>query len=278
MNRLPLNKRVQILTMLCEGSSMHSIARVVDVSRDSVAKLLVDAGFACQAFHDQTVRGLKNRQVECDEIWSFCYSKSKNTPKESDTAGSIWTWTALDVDSRLIVSWHVGKRTREHGYVFMDDLASRVDGRTRIATDGLRAYADAVNMSFGRDTDYAQLVKVYGDDIKGYKGRPSDCVGIYKAAISGKPTHFSTSYVERQNLTMRQSMRRFSRKTLAFSKKLENHCHALALYFVFYNFVRMHGSLRMTPAMAAGLTDKLWDMADIVNMVDEREARLKLSN
>ncbi len=258
---------------------MRSVARVADISPDTVAKLLVDSGHACSAFHDRTTRGLKCKHIEADEIWSFCYSKAKNTPDGSDTAGSIWTWTALDVDSRLIVSWLVGKRTIEHAYVFMDDIASRIDGRASITTDGLRAYADAVNMSFGRDINYGQLVKVYGEDLgEDYKGRKSDCVGIYKTAISGKPTHFSTSYVERHNLTMRQSMRRFSRKTLAFSKKLENHCHALALYFVFYNFARMHKSLRMTPAMAAGLTDKVWEMADIVNLTDERLEKVERSN
>ncbi len=275
MNKLPPEKRVQILSMLCEGSSMRSIARVAGVSFNTVDKLLQDAGAACVAFHDETVRDVAAKRVQCDEIWSFCYAKAKNLPGAKNApfgAGDIWTWTALDADSKLIISWLVGGRDAEYAHEFMQDVASRLANRIQLTTDGHGPYLRAVEGAFGADVDFAQLVKLYGqapDAEKRYS--PPVCVGAKKETFNGRPAkrHISTSYVERQNLTMRMSMRRFTRLTNAFSKRIINHCHALALYFVWYNFVRIHSSLRVTPAMAAGVTERLWDMTDIVKLIDD---------
>ena len=274
MNKLPLEKRVQILSMLCEGSSMRSISRVMGVSFNTVDKLLQDAGAACVAFHDETVRGVQAERVQCDEIWSFCYAKAKNLPSAKNApfgAGDIWTWTALDADSKLIVSWLVGGRDAEYAKEFMQDVASRLANRVQLTTDGFKPYLQAVEGAFGVDVDFAQLVKLYGkapDAEKRYS--PPVCVGAKKETFNGSPDkrHISTSYVERQNLTMRISMRRFTRLTNAFSKRIINHYHALALYFVWYNFVRIHKTLRTTPAMAAGVTGRLWGMEDIVALID----------
>lgn len=275
MNKLPLAKRVQILSMLCEGSSMRSISRVADVSINTVSKLLVDAGKACATFHDDTVRGVTSKRIQCDEIWSFTYAKAKNvaTAKAApEEAGDTWTWTALDADSKLIVSWLVGGRDSEYAMAFMDDLRSRLANRVQLTTDGHRAYLEAVEGAFGGDVDYAMLVKLYGAAPESFKGRysPAECIGARKDRIEGNPdkAHVSTSYVERQNLTMRMHMRRFTRLTNAFSKKFENHVHMVALYTVWYNFVKMHKTLRMTPAMAAGVTDRLWSMEDVAALVE----------
>lgn len=261
---------------------MRAISRVVGCSINTVTKLLVDAGNTCAEFHDQMVRGLTARRVQCDEIWSFCYSKQKNTPDhKKDEAGDVWTWTAIDADSKLICGWMVGDRNAETASFFMQDLASRLAGRVQLTTDGHKAYLVAVEGAFGADIDYGMLVKMYGTPPEAEKRySPPEIVACAKSVITGKPDskHISTSYVERQNLTMRMSMRRFTRLTNGFSKKLENHCHALALYFVYYNFVRIHKSLRVTPAMEAGLVASPMDLEDIVRMIDEREARLQESN
>ena len=256
---------------------MRSISRVVGVSFNTVAKLLTEAGTACAAFHDETVRNVKASRIQCDEIWSFCYAKAKNvaTAKRLDLAyGDVWTWTAIDADSKLIVSWLVGGRDSDYALGFMDDLANRLDTRVQLTTDGHKAYLEAVEGAFGADIDYAMLVKIYGAGPDSTKGRysPAECIGARRRAVEGDPDpkHISTSYTERHNLTMRMSMRRFTRLTNAFSKKIENHCHALALYFVWYNFVRIHKSLRVTPAMAAGVTDTLRDMEWIVSLIDEQ--------
>lgn len=275
MNKLSFAKRVQILSMLCEGSSMRSISRVADVSINTVAKLLVDAGKACATFHDETVRGVTSKRIQCDEIWSFTYAKAKNvaTAKAApEEAGDTWTWTALDADSKLIVSWLVGGRDGEYAMAFMDDLRSRLANRVQLTTDGHKAYLEAVEGAFGGDIDYAMLVKLYGAAPESFKGRysPAECIGARKDRIEGTPDkeHVSTSYVERQNLTMRMHMRRFTRLTNAFSKKFENHAHMVALYTVWYNFVKMHKTLRMTPAMAAGVTDRLWSMEDVAAIIE----------
>ncbi len=262
---------------------MRSISRVTDVSINTVTKLLVDAGEASASFHDRTVRDLATRKVQCDEIWSFCYAKRKNVeyakaaPAE---AGNVWTWTGIDADSKLIVSWHVSP-VRDSGAAIeiMDDLRERLANRVQITTDGLKSYLEAVEVAFGGDVDYAQLVKLYGDAPKEDQRRysPVECVGFVKQEVSGNPDweHISTSYVERQNLTMRMGMRRFTRLTNAFSKKLENHCHMLALYFVHYNFCRPHTTLtkrnhgyKTTPAMAAGLTDHAYNIDWLVDLVN----------
>lgn len=278
MNKLDTKTRAQILNMLVEGSSMRSIARVVDVSFNTVAKLLEEAGAVCDTFHADHVRGVQAKRVQCDEIWSFCYAKEKNvaTAKAApDGAGDVWTWTAIDGDSKLIVSWLAGGRDGEYAQAFMNDVASRLATRVQMTTDGHKAYLEAVEGAFGADIDYAQLIKMFGAVPESAKGRysPAECTGIKKVKVEGKPDekHISTSYVERQNLTMRMSMRRFTRLTNGFSKKLENHCHALALYFVHYNFMRIHKTLRVTPAMAAGLTDRVWDWSGIIAILDAQQ-------
>ena len=279
MNKLPLKTRVQILSMLCEGSSMPSISRVADVSINTVSKLLVDAGTFCAALHDREVRNVKSKRVQCDEIWSFTAAKQKNvaTMKNAvDGAGDTWTWTALDSDSKLIVSWLVGGRDGEYAMAFMQDVQDRLANRVQLTTDGHKAYLNAVEETFGADIDYAMLVKQYGEP----EGRavpqerrysPAVCTGAKKTRIEGKPDmdHVSTSHVERQNLTMRMQMRRFTRLTNAFSKKFENHVHMVALYTVWYNFIRVHKTLKMSPAVAASVSKTLWSMEDLCRMMDD---------
>lgn len=278
MNKLPLQTRVQILAMLCEGSSMRSISRITGVSINTVTKLLTDAGEACLALHDEKVRGVQSARVQCDEIWSFCYAKQRNvkTAKAApEGAGDVWTWTALDADSKLMISYFVGDRSGESVLILADDLRSRLSSeRVQITTDGHHAYLRAIEEAFGADIDYATLEKVYRTDPAARAGRysPPVCIGAKKRVIEGDPdqTKISTSYVERSNLSIRMQNRRFTRLTNAFSKKFQNHVHALALYFAFYNFCRIHKTLRVTPAMQAGLTDRVWDMADIIAVIDER--------
>jgi IS1 family transposase len=274
MNKLPTSKRVQILSMLCEGSSMRSISRVCDVSINTVSKMLEDAGSACMAFHDATVRNVKSKRVQVDEIWSFCAAKQKNVPnmkKPIDRAGDVWTWTALDADSKMIVQWYVGDRDGQTAKFFIDDLASRLATRVQLTTDGHKPYLEAIEGAFGADVDYAMLQKIYGASSEGQKRySPAECIGITTKIIEGKPDpkHISTSYVERQNLTMRMHMRRFTRLTNGFSKKFDSHVNMVALYTVFYNFTKIHKTLKVTPAMAAGLTSKLMSMEDIVALMD----------
>ncbi len=278
MNKLDTHKRVMILNMLVEGMSMRSISRTVGVSINTVSKLLVEAGEACAAYHDETVHNVNAQRVQCDEIWSFVYAKDKNvkTAKAApDGAGDVWTWTAIDADSKMILSYKVGDRSAATAIEFMDDLCARLANRVQLTTDGHKAYLEAVEGAFGGDIDYAMLIKLYGDlggKSADRKYSPAECTGIKKRSIEGNPdkTHVSTSCVERQNLTMRMGMRRFTRLTNAFSKKLENHLHMLSLYFVHYNFVRVHKSLPMTPAMAAGVCDTLHDMEWIVSLIDAR--------
>jgi IS1 family transposase len=262
---------------------MRSISRVADVSINTVTKLLESAGEACVVAHDELVRNVTSRRGQCDEIWSFCYAKEKNvaTAKAAtDGAGDVWTWTALDADSKMILSYWVGDRSGMSAIALMDDLRSRLDNRVQITTDGHKAYLEAVEGAFGGDVDYAMLIKLYGESA-GTTGQhrysPAECTGIKKKAVEGNPNmkDVSTSYVERQNLNMRMGIRRFTRLTNAFSKKLENHCHALALYFMFYNFVRIHRTLKMSPAMASGVADKLWSMEDIVALIDVRQEPAK---
>jgi IS1 family transposase len=278
MNKLPIATRAQILSMLCEGSSMRSISRVCDVSINTVSKLLEDAGEVCAAFHDEHVRDVVAKRIQCDEIWAFTHCKEKKVATAKappPAAGDTWTWTAICADSKLIVSWLVGGRDSGYAIEFMDDLRSRFANRVQLTTDGHKSYLEAVEGAFGGDVDYAQLVKLYGPTSDSAKGRysPAECTGIKKTPIEGKPDqrHISTSFVERQNLSMRMGMRRFTRLTNAFSKKVENHIHALALYFVHYNWMRIHKTLRVTPAMAAGLTGKLMGWENIIAIMDAKE-------
>jgi IS1 family transposase len=279
MNKLPLTTRVQILSMLVKGSSMRSINRITGASINTVSKLLVDAGNACQAFHDEKVRGVTAKRIQAEEIWAFCYAKQANVPGAKNApadAGDVWTWTGIEAQTKLIVSWLVGGRDGEYAMAFMDDMRSRLVNRVQLTTDGHKSYLEAVEGAFGDDIDYAMLIKLYGEAPEASKGRysPANCIGARKEKITGDPDrkHVSTSYAERQNLSMRMGMRRFTRLTNAFSKKLENHCHALALYFVHYNWMRIHTTLRVTPAMEAGLATRLWSWEDIIERMDKAEA------
>lgn len=275
MNRLTTAKRKAVIAALTEGSSIRSTVRMAGVAKNTVTKLLVDIGQACEAFHNERVRGLRCRRVECDEIWAFVYCKAKTVPftKNRDIGhGDAWTWTAIDPDSKLIVSYLLGLRTQDDAVTFMDDLSSRVIDIGQLTTDGFGAYPEAVRMAFGKSIDYAQLIKKFDGEQPSLSTRysPAVCVGCEKRSVIGfpNPKHISTSIVERSNLTMRMQMRRFTRLTNGFSKKMENLRYALALHFVHYNFCRIHQSLRMTPAMKAGLTSQLYEIEDIIGLLD----------
>jgi IS1 family transposase len=280
MNKLDAATRAQILHLLCEGQSIRAITRVTGASKNTVIKLLVDAGKACMAFHDANVQDVKAKRVQVDEIWSFTYAKQKNVASAKaapDGAGDTWTWTAIDADSKLIVSYFVGGRDSDCAICFMDDLRSRLANRVQLTSDGHKAYLEAVEGAFGGDIDYAMLIKMYGPSTESAKGRysPAECTGAKKTRIEGSPemAHVSTSYAERQNKTMRMHMRRFTRLTDGFSKKVENHAYAVALHMMYYNFVRLHTTLRTTPAMAAGITPRLWEIGDIVKLVEDAEVK-----
>lgn len=276
MNRLPLSKRVQIINLLVEGVSLRAISRIADVSINTVTKLLIDVGKCCMNFHDSTINKIVAERIECDEIWSFVYSKDKNTPVEfkGTGIGDVWTWVGIDAKTRLVVSWYVGNRDAYSAYEFMKDIKSRLKTRVQLTTDGLKVYLEAVPDAFGSRIDYGQLVKIYGrnSDNEGCESedRRIRYQGAEKRSILGNPNHkyITTSHVERQNLTMRMHMRRFTRKTNAFSKKLENHCYAIALHFVYYNFVKIHKTLRVTPAMESGITKNLMTIEDIVRLIE----------
>ena len=283
MRKISTAKRVQILEMLVEGMSMRGASRVAKVSINTVTKLMVEAGEACAAYHDETVRNVTAERVQCDEIWAFCYAKDKNVARAKSAprgAGDVWTWTALDSDSKLILSYEVGDRSGATAIEFMDDLRSRLANRVQLTTDGHKAYLEAVEGAFGGDVDYAQLIKLYGEPTgqKGHERKysPSECTGTRKRLVEGNPDPraVSTSYIERNNLTMRMGMRRFTRLTNAFSKKLGNHLLMLSLYFVHYNFCRQHKSLGgVSPAMAAGVSKTLRDMEWIVSLIDARAVK-----
>ena len=281
MNKLPTAKRAKILNLLIEGMSMRAVSRIEDVSINTVTKLLVDAGHACAKYHDEIVRDVPAARVQCDEIWSFCYAKAKNVLRAKAAppgAGDVWTWTAIDSDSKLIISYEVGDRSSLTALEFMDDLSARLTHRVQLTTDGHSVYLDAVEEAFGADVDYAQLVKLYGESDEGRKRySPAYCLGARKKRVTGEPDPkaISTSHVERHNLTMRMGMRRFTRLTNAFSKKIENHLHMLSLYFVHYNFCRIHKSLRMSPAMAAGISKTLLDVEWVVGLIDATEPKPK---
>ncbi len=274
MNRLDNLKRSQIIHCLVEGNSIRSTVRLTGAAKNTVTKLLVEVGEKCQEFHDKHVRRVSARRVQCDEIWSFVGAKAKNVPEEKKDSGmdDVWTWVAVDADSKLIVSYLCGGRDAGWANDFMKDVASRLTMRVQITSDAHRAYAEAVEGAFGMDVDFAMLIKLYGAPSEKYDTRysPSGLIGTRTATLSGNPDprHISTSFVERQNLTMRMSMRRFTRLTNGFSKKFENHCHSVALHYAYYNFCRVHQSLRVTPAMEAKLTDHVWSIEELLSRLD----------
>ena len=277
-NRLPLETRVPILNMLVEGSSLRWISRVCDVPINTVRIFLIDVGRVCAVFHDEKVRNVRARRVQVNEIWSFTYAKQKNVTKAKAApaeAGDNWTWTAIDVDTNLIISWLVGGRDGDYAMGLMDDLQSRLANRVQLTSDGDNGYLEAVEGASGGDIDYAMLVKLFGPAPDSSKGRysPAECTGIRKTRIEANPDpkYVRTSYAERHNLNMRMQMRRFTRLTTGYSKKIENHIHMVALYTVWYNWIRTHKARRVTPAMAAGLTDKLMDLVEVTRLIDDAE-------
>ena len=280
MNTLPIEKRVQIIQLLVEGCSMRSVERIVGCSINTVTKLLCDVGAACAEYHDKYVRDLNCKRIQCDEIWSFVYAKQRNVPEELKDVfgiGDVYTWTAIDADTKLIAGWLVGTRGSESAKLFVDDLADRLANRVQLTTDGHKAYLEAVEGAFGGGIDYAMLVKLYGDNAKEdqRKYSLSHYKGNIKGVVSGNPEkeHISTSFVERQNLTMRMHMRRFTRLTNGFSKKVDNHMNAVSLHFMYYNFAKIHKSLRVTPAMEAGISDHVWSIEEIARLVPEPIAK-----
>ncbi|OGQ07311.1 MAG: transposase [Deltaproteobacteria bacterium RIFCSPLOWO2_12_FULL_40_28] len=275
MNKLNVKDQVRIVASLVEGNSIRATCRMTGASKNTVVKLLVNLGRACSEYQDKTFKNLNCKHIQCDEIWSFVGMKDKNIPKEKKGIfdyGDVWTWTALCADTKLIPCWYVGDRSAEAGYHFMNDLAGRLANKVQLTTDGHKAYLEAVEGAFGNDVDYAQLQKIYGTVKKEGETRysPAQCMGARKAVITGNPAHehTSTSYIERSNLTMRMHMRRFTRLTNAFSKKLENHEAAIAIHFMYYNFARIHQTLRVTPAMEAGISEHVWGLDEIVKLLD----------
>jgi IS1 family transposase len=274
MNKLSTEERKQIVAALVEGNSLRAISRMTGASRNTLNKLLVDLGTACSAYQDKVLRGLKCKRVQCDEIWSFVGCKEKNVTEENAGKGygDAWTWVAMDADTKLVPCWMVGTRDAGTAYHFIHDLAERLANRVQLTTDGHKAYLGAVEDAFGSQIDYAMLIKIYGNTPEGGEVRysPAQCMGARKAVISGQPErkHVSTSFIERQNLTMRMQMRRFTRLTNGFSKKLENHEHALAIHYMHYNFCRIHQTLRVTPAMEAGISDHVWSVEEIIGLLD----------
>jgi IS1 family transposase len=287
MNQLNTERRAQVVRCLVEGNSIRSTVRMTGAAKNTIVKLLAELGNACLAYQDKNLKNLPCERVQVDEIWSFCYSKQKNVPaahKGELGYGDLWTWTALDADSKLIVSFMVGRRNEQAGLEFIEDLEGRLANRIQLSSDGLKLYVSAVQQAFRGEVDYAIIHKVYNDTtVAPGRYSPAKCCGIEKKDIMGNPdgSHVSTSYVERQNLTMRMSMRRFTRLTNAFSKKAENHLYAVALHFMYYNFCRAHQTLTKaakgyptTPAMASGLTDRVWTVEDIIALLDEKNSSI----
>jgi IS1 family transposase len=279
MNKLNHKARAQVLQMMAEGLALRAITRLTGISRTTLIKLLEDAGRAFSDYQDRALVNLRCKRIQVDEVWAFCYAKQKNVPTAKaapEGAGDIWTWVGLDADTKLAASFYVGGRDGDAAVALMDDLAKRLANRVQLTSDGHKAYLEAVEGAFGADIDYAQLVKLYGPTSESAKGRysPAECTGIKKTPIEGKPDpkYISTSYIERQNLNVRMGNRRMTRLTNAFSKKAANHAHMMAIYFMHYNFVRIHQTLKITPAMAAGVSSKLWEMSDMVAVLEAWEA------
>jgi IS1 family transposase len=281
MNKLAKEDRARILHLLCEGQSIRAITRLTGASKNTVAKLLLDVGRATSAYQDRVFCDLKSKRVQVDEIWTFTYAKEANVARAKaapQDAGDTWTWTAIDADTKLLISWFVGDRSTETAVCFLDDVRNRLAGRVQLTSDGHRPYLEAVNTVFGDEVDYSQLVKIYGHEPGGERRySPPVCIGCRKRKVVGNPdpAHVSTSFAERHNLTMRMHMRRFTRLTNAFSKKVENHVAAVSLHSFYYNFIRIHKTLKTSPAMAAGVTERLWEISDLVEMVESFEVKEK---
>jgi IS1 family transposase len=279
MNRLGNDERIRVVAALVEGNSIRATSRMTGVARNTVTKLLIDLGIACMKFHDEHVRNVRVRRLQCDEIWAYVGAKAKNVSiaKKEIGWGDVWTWVGIDADTKLVVSYLVGGRGADWAMDFMKDAASRINGRVQITTDGHKAYLAAVEEAFGADVDYAQLQKIYGSSLENEtRYSPATCIGCEMKEVSGRPDpkHVSTSYVERQNLTMRMHMRRFTRLTNAFSKKIDNHAYAVALHFMYCNYVRIHSTLRVTPAMEANLCNHAWTIEELLQVMDEMMPRL----
>lgn len=279
MNRLDPQKRAAVVRCLVDGVSIRATVRITGVSKNTITKLLIELGAACLDYQDRTLRNLPCKRIQIDECWAFCYAKAKNVTPEiaarNPNAGDAWTWAAIDADTKLIPSWIVGPRDGTTAKIFVGDLVGRLADRIQLTSDGFSAYLAAVEKAFRGDVDYAQLVKIYGSPSDGEKRySPAECIGCERHDIVGypNPEHISTSYIERANLTMRMGMRRFTRLTNAFSKKIENHTAAVALHMMHYNFVRIHQTLKVTPAMAAGGTNRLWEIEDIVALLDQENS------
>ena len=278
MNKLSNERRAQVIGALIEGNSIRSTVRMTGTCKDAVTKLIRDMGEACADHHNAAVRGVESKRVQCDEVWSFCYAKAKNAPNakfKGIWAGDVWTWTAIDADSKLILSYLCGERNAQWAKSFMEDLASRVTTRIQLTTDGHKSLRGRCRGAFGMQVDYAMLIKLYGSPTEVTESRysPATCIGIRTAVLSGNPDpeHISTSYVERQNLSLRMSVRRFTRLTNAFSKRYENHCHMVAIYYAYYNFCRVHQTLRVTPAMEAELADHVWSLVELVLLLEQKD-------
>jgi IS1 family transposase len=272
MNKLSTAKRTQILSCLVEGNSIRATSRMCDVAFNTVLKFVPEIGKACDEYMDKVFHNLKCKRIQCDEIWSFCYAKERNVPEEHKGKfgyGDVWTWVAIDADTKLVPSFMVGNRDAKTAKIFMDDLASRLDNRVQLTTDGHKVYLEAVEGAFGGDIDYAMLIKQYEPSQQETRYSPAKCTGTDIKQISGNPDKkdISTSYIERQNLTMRMSNRRFTRLTNGFSKKVENHAYQLAIHYMHYNFCRVHKTLRVTPAMEAGIADHVWTLEEIVGLI-----------
>lgn len=283
MNKLSQEKRVQVVSALVEGMGINAVTRITGVSKNTVLKLLADLGTACANYQDDAFQNLNCKLLQCDEIWSFCHAKAKNVPEAKRGTlgfGDVWTWVAMDAETKLVPCWHVGRRDGLAAYEFITDLAGRLRNRVQLTTDGNRMYLEAVEAAFGSEIDFAMLVKKYGKAQEEIRYSPAECVGIETKWVSGLPNkaNISTSFIERQNLTMRMSIRRFTRLTNGFSKKFANHIHAISIHYMVYNFVKIHGSLRCSPAMAAGVSSKLWELSDVVALLDSEFAKSDDSN
>ena len=274
MNKLSKQKQTQVISALVEGNSIRATVRMTGVAKNTIVKLLANLGMACAEYQDKVFKNLSCKRIQCDEIWSFCYAKEKNVPEDKKGIfgyGDVWTFTAICADTKLVPAWHIGRRDLENATLFMSDLAAKLAHRVQLTTDGHKIYLEAVESAFGADIDFSQLIKLYGETPDGQKRySPAKCTGTIKVKVNGHPDekHVSTSYVERQNLTMRMSMRRFTRLTNGFSKKVENLFYAVSLHFMYYNFCRIHQTLRVTPAMEANITDHVWDIEDILNLLN----------